>query len=247
MRHKVGALLLLVGLAIGIIGLLALPGGHGRFEYLVEVVDPRPAEESEMSQALSELGAVGVLVLRDPSTSAEVSQVLLLPDLSSRLRNADCALGGLPSDKGWEGLAGAKSGLDRGALTLAGHDTTVTGKLQSLAPLFDQSLVMAGSDEVQQALVEAGWRSQARYLVFSESWGQRAELLDRLDARPETLPTPEARIVASDYRPLLSQAAHFWLSCVLILGGLVVAGLQFRGVSREDLTGRFSQGTAKKS
>lgn len=247
MTRRAGAVLIVAGVAIGVIGLLALPGGHGRFEHVVQVVDPRPAEESEMSQPLRELGAVRVLVLRDPSLFDEASQVLFLPDLPRRLQNADCALGGLPAGSGWEALAGSETGLDRGKKTLAGRDLTVTGKLQSLAPVFDQSLVMAPSQEVRQALVDSGWQDEARYLLFSDSWEERTKVLDTLSAMPEALPTSAAQIVASDERPLLSPAARIWISCALVLGGLIVAGLQFRGVSREDLTRRFSQETTGES
>jgi len=247
MSRSIGAVLILVGLAIGLTGLLALPGGHGRFAYLVEVTDPRPADESTMPEALRDLGATSAFVLQNPVPSAEVSQVLLLPELSTRLKNADCALGHLPSGRAWEALAGQDTGLGRGTMTVAGHDLTITGKLQSLAPVFDESLVMSASDEVQQVLVEAGWQSQVRYLLFSDTWQQRAELLDKLRAMPDALPTPDARVIASAKKPLLSHAVRIWISCALVLGGLVVAGRQFRGVSKDDLTRRFSQDTAKKS
>jgi hypothetical protein len=245
MTRRAAAGVIILGLAIGATGLLVLPGGHGRLEYLVEVVDPRPAEESNTPHALRELGAVRAVMLRNPSGSSRPSQVLLLQDLAARLRNADCALGGLPEGNGWQGLSGFEAGLERGRTTLAGHDLTVCGKLQSLAPVFDQSLVMPASDDVRQVLERAGWQGQVHYLFFAESWPERGELLAKLETDSEALPTPEARIVSPAERPLLPRSARIWVACVLIFAGLLVVALQLRGVSRGELVGRFAPDRTK--
>jgi len=45
MKHPIAVVFILVGLGLGALALTVLPAGHGRLEYMIEVVDPRPASE----------------------------------------------------------------------------------------------------------------------------------------------------------------------------------------------------------
>ena len=146
-KRSLAVAFIILGLAVGTLGLLVLPAGHGRFEYLVEVVDPRPAAESAMPQALAEMGAVRAVVMTNPSEGGRPRQVLLLPDLPARLKMSDCALGVLPAEAEWSGLAGFNSGLERGTISAVDHRVSICGQLQSLAPVFDASLVMELSED----------------------------------------------------------------------------------------------------
>jgi len=235
------AAFIILGVIVGALGLLVLPGGNGRFEYLIEVIDPRPAGESAMPEGLREMGAVRAVVMANPKAGEGPRQVVLLPDLSARLKNSDCALGSLPAEAGWSGLAGFNSELERGAISLAGRRVSVCGLLQPLAPVFDESLVMELSEGVEVALEEAGWVGRAQYFLFAASWGERNRVLAELEGNVEALPTAEAEIVSPTRRPLLSRTARTAVSAVLICGGLFVLGRQLRGLSREDLARRFGR------
>ena len=241
-KRSLAVAFIILGLAVGTLGLLVLPAGHGRFEYLVEVVDPRPAAESAMPEALAEMGAVRAVVMTNPSEGGRPRQVLLLPDLPARLKMSDCALGVLPAEAEWSGLAGFNSGLERGTISAVDHRVSICGQLQSLAPIFDVSLVMELSEEVESALDEAVWESHARYLLFAESWGERNRLMAGLEGNPDALPTADAKIVSPAKKPLLSKGAQIAVSAALICAGLLMLGLQVRGMSREDVARRFGRG-----
>jgi len=241
-KRSLAVAFIILGLAVGVLGLLVLPAGHGRFEYLAEVVDPRPAAESTMPEALAKMGAVRAVVMTNPGEGGRPRQVLLLPDLPARLKMSDCALGVLPAEAAWSGLAGFNSGLERGTIPLADHPVRICGLLQSLAPVFDASLVMELSEEVESALEEAGWESHAQYFLFAESWGERSRLLAGLERNPDALPTPAAEIVSPAKKPLLSKRAQIAVSAALICAGLLVLGWQVRGLSREDVARRFGRG-----
>ncbi len=239
MRKSAAVAFVILGAVVAALGLTVLPGGHGRFEYLIEVVDPRPAAESASPQALAEMGAVRAVVMTNPSQRGRPRQVLLLPDLAARLRMSDCALGLLPAGTRWSGLAGFNSGLERGTISLAGHDLWVCGLLQPLGPVFDASLVMELSEEVELALEAAGWEANARYFLFAGSWGERSRLLAGLEGNPGALPTSQAEVISQARKPLLSRRGQTALSAALIVGGLLVLGWQLRGLSREEVVRRF--------
>jgi len=241
-KRSLAVAFIILGLGVGALGLLVLPAGHGRFEYLVEVVDPRPAAESAMPEALANMGAIRAVVIANPSDGGRPRQVLLLPDLPARLKTSDCALGVLPAEARWSGLAGFNSGLERGTIPLAGHPVQICGLLQSLAPVFDASLVMELSEGVELALEEAGWEGHAQYFLFAESWGERDRLMAGLEGNPDALPTPAAEIVSPAKKPLLSKGAQIAVSAALICAGLLVLGWQVRGLSREDVARRFGHG-----
>jgi len=241
-KRSLAVAFVVLGLAVGALGLLVLPAGHGRFEYLVEVVDPRPAAESAMPQALAGMGAIRAVVMANPSEGGRPRQVLLLPDLPARLKMSDCALGALPAEPGWSGLAGFNSGLERGTISVADHRVSICGQLQSLATVFDASLVMELSEEVESALEGAGWEGHAQYFLFAEGWGERNRLMAGLEGNPDALPTADAEIVSPAKKPLLSKRAQIAVSALLICAGLFVLGWQVRGMSREDVAQRFGRG-----
>lgn len=236
------AAFIILGLVVGALGLLLLPAGHGRFEYLVEVIDPRPAPESTMPDALADMGAVRAVVMANPSDEERPSQVLLLPDLGARLKMSDCALGALPADGGWSGLAGFNSGLERGTISVADREVLVCGQLQSLAPVFDASLVMEHSEDVESALETAGWESHAQYFLFAGSWDERSRLMAEFEANSGALPVSSAEIVSPAREPLLSRRGKLALSVALMCLGLLVLVWQIRGMSRGDVAQRFTQG-----
>ena len=241
-KRSLAVAFVILGLAVGALGLSVLPAGHGRFEYMVEVVDPRPAAESTMPEALAEMGATRAVVMANPSEGGRPRQLLLLPELPARLKMSDCALGVLPAEPGWSGLAGFNSGLERGTISIADHRVSICGQLQSLAPVFDASLVMELSEGVESALEEAGWEGHAQYFLFAESWGERKRLMAGLERNPEALPTADAEIVSPARKPLLSKKAQTAVSAALICAGLLVLGWQVRGMSRDDVARRFGRG-----
>jgi hypothetical protein len=241
MRKKVAVALILLGLIVGAVGSFLLPGGHGRFAYLIEIVDPRPAIESEASDGLAEMGAIRVVVLENPDGAAKPESVLLMPDLGRRLKNSDCAMGGLPGKTEWSGLAGFSSGIEQGSAMLAGHRVSVCAILQSLGPVFDESLVMQDAPAVQEALEEAGWRDHARYLILARTWAERSAVLSKLEANPGLLPMPQSSIVSPARKPLLSQSGRIALSSALIFGGLFLMGWQLRGLSRGGISRGFGR------
>ncbi len=240
MNRHVALAFTLVGLTVGAIALFLLPSAPGRFEYMVQVVDDRPAGESQITPALESMGAVRALTMQSPAADLP-KQVLLVAELWGRLRNEDCALGILPQDGLWSALAGAESGLERGNISLAGHPVSIPAVLQRLAPPFDVSLVMDWSPEAQAALAADGWEGEASYLLFAGTWEERNRLLAELESVPGALPSPGARIVSPAEEPVLSSAARRALAAVLICAGLVLLALQLRGLSREDLAQRFGR------
>ncbi len=234
MRRYLAFALILVGLALWVLALLVLPGDEGRFEYLIEITDSRPASESEMTGVLQRLGGVRALVMANPMRGVP-EQILLLPELRRELHNDDCALGALPQAGGWQGLAGSSSGLERGAISLAGHPVSICATLQPLGPLFDASLIMDLSPQVQDALSAGGWKARASYLLFPSSWEERNRLLATLRSRPEALPSPDAQVLSPGERPLLGSTPRTLLSAALICAGLLIIALQLRGLSRREL------------
>jgi hypothetical protein len=242
MKRIIAVIFILAGCTVGAFGLALLPGDHGRFEYIIEVVDPRPAAQSVMPEGLAALGAVRALALKPPISASKPQRVLLVAGLAGLLKASDCALGSLPTSREWQGLAGSDSGLDRGPLQLNGQEVQICGLLQELGPLWDGSLVMAASESVEEALREAGWEAQARYLLFAASWDERGKMLAKLEADTQLLPTPEAMIVSPARRPPLSRGAKLVVAVALVCAGLFVLGCQLRGLSREEVARRFGRG-----
>lgn len=240
MNRRVALVFTLVGLAVGAIALLLLPSAPGRFEYMVQVVDDRAAEESQITPALESMGAVRALTMRSPTADLP-RQVLLVPKLWGRLRNEDCALGTLPEDGLWSALAGSQSGLERESISLVGHPVSISAILQRLTPLFDSSLVMDWSPAVHAALTADGWEGEASYLLFADTWEERNQLLAELKSAPEMLPSAGAEILSPAEKPLLSSAARRVLAAVLVCAGLLVLALQLRGLSREEVARRFGR------
>ncbi len=241
MRRFMAAVFILAGLAIGAVGMFVLPGSHGRFEYMIEIADRRASPETQMPPKLAAMGAVRAIVMSNPSETARPRQALLLPDVSDRLRNEDCALGVVPTEGTWQGLAGFDSGLERETVSLAGHQVAVCGSLQPLSPVFDRSLVMELSPVVETALRGAGWHSRASYFLLAESWDQRTRLLDELSRDSDALPSEASEIVSGAGKPVLGAAARRLLSGLLICSGLLVIGWQLRSISREEVARKFGR------
>ncbi len=236
MRRTVGAVFILVGLLAGVAGLALLPADRGRLEYLVQIVDPRPVEEAGVSAELAALGAIPSIVAEPPARAQPAPRVLL-PDLERLIGSADVALGTLPMAEQPQAVAGQSTGIKRGELYLVGLEVTIVGSLQELGPLIDESIVMAGSDELSAALVTGGWDCRAQYLLPAASWEERTALLARLEGDPGLLPVPDARVVSPARKPALSRRARLTVSASLVCCGLLVLGWQMRGLSREHIIG----------
>ncbi len=241
MRRLIAAVFILAGLAIGAIGISVLPGSHGRFEYVIEIADRRAAPEAQMPPKLAAMGAVRAVIMSNPSETDRPRLVLLLPEVRKRLRNEDCAIGVVPKEGIWQGLAGFDTGLERETVSLAGHQVAVCGLLQPLSPVFDRSLVMEFSPAVETALRAAGWQSRVSYFLLAESWDQRNRLLDELSRHPDALPSGASDIVSGAEKPLVGTAARRLLSALLICSGLLVIGWQLRSMSREEVARRFGR------
>jgi len=241
MRRAVSAIFILAGLALGAVGLFVFPAGHGRLEYMIEVVDPRPASEAEMPAGLSRLGAVRALVMDSPAEGQLPQRVLLLPDIRETLKMSDCALGWLPEIGARQALAGANSGIKRGTITLAGNEVRVCGLLQQLGGVLDESLVMPASEDVEVVLLNAGWTARVRYLLFTKTWHARSEMLARLEQNPKLLPAPRAQILSPGRRPPLSRGPRIAISLLFVCVGLFVLAWQARGLTRDELARRFTR------
>lgn len=240
MKRAIAVVFLLIGMGIGGFGYALLPADHGRYEYVVQIADPRPPAESEMPASLAELGTVRVVVMEAPEESSEVPAVLLAPNMSELLGAAeDCALGRLPSVGEQEAVAGNATDLVRGPAQVADETVEIVGVLQKLGPAFDGKLVMDPSESFEAALREAGWEAEVHYLVLADTWHARGEVLARLETEPDLLPSPEARVVGTSSPPVVSPLVRTILAVALICMGVVTIAIQLRGFSRQELEGKF--------
>jgi hypothetical protein len=221
--------------------LTLLPGDGGRLEYLIQIVDPRPAAESEMPAGLRDLGAIRAVVASPAPAGEGGMRIVLLPDLEATLTSADTALGVLPGPGELAGVAGADTGLGRGGTILAGRRVVVSGVLQSLGHPFDGSVVMKESDELESELGAAGWSLRAHYLIPAESWEEREAALGRLSGDPLLLPVPESDVIAPGRPPRLPRRMRLSAAIALICCGLAVLGWQLRGLSREEIGRRLGR------
>lgn len=237
MKWIIAVAFIVAGLAIGIVGLTVLPAGHGRYEYLIQVADPRPSVDAEASAELNELGAIRAVVAEGVEAGSPRT-LLLLESVPAALEQSDCALGHLPEAGGPAALAGFDSGVNRGAVTIAGREMTVCGVLQALGPLFDQSLVVQHAEALESDLRRAGWQLETRYLLFPSTWDRQQQVVHRLRTSVGLVPA-EGDITTAGSPPLLSPTARTALAAVLIVFGLGLLVWQVRGMSREDFTRRF--------
>jgi len=239
MGKRLWLLLLVGGVLLMVLGLAFLPEEHGRFEYAIEIADARPYAESAMPAGLGRLGAVRLLVMTPPEALAEFDRILLLPEAAPLLTNSDSALGPLPRSGTREVAAGAGTAMEREDTTSAGG-LQVVSRLQTLGAVFDRSLAAVGpADELAADLEASHWRSTASYLLPASSWGQRAELMARLQSDQSLLPTPEAEVISPARRPPLSRGTKRLLAAALIVLGAVVAAVQLRGVSLDGIRRRL--------
>jgi len=235
MRKRIWLLLLVGGVLLMVLGLAFLPEDHGRFEYAIEIADTRFYAESAMPAGLGRLGAVRLLVMTPPEALAEFDRLLVLPDSTPLLTNSDSAVGALPRSGAREVAAGARTAMDRGDTASAGG-LQVVGRLQALGAVFDRSLAAQGpADELAADLEASHWSSTASYLLPASSWGERAELMARLQSDQSLLPTPAAEVISPARRPPLSRATRRLLAAALIVLGAVVVAVQLRGVSLDDI------------
>jgi hypothetical protein len=241
MRRTVGVVFLLAGLVVAVVGWSWLPPDRGRLEYAVQIVDPRPLDEAGLPAELAALGATTMVVARPAAVEDAVAPVLLLHELDRVIGTSDVALGALPLPGSAEALAGAATGVPRGALALVDRDIEVVGSLQPLGEVFDGSLAMQASDDLAGAFLDAGWDCRAQYLLPAESWEERTALLARLEADPGLVPAAGVVIPSAAEQPALSRQARLTLSVVLICCGLLALGWQLRGLSREDLARGFGR------
>lgn len=241
MKQKLAAALIVCGLAIAFLAHAVLPQDKGRFADVIEIVDPRPASQSEMTPELQRLKALRMVLMEQPDPGPS-GQVLLLPDIRL-LKASDCALGRLP-ERDWEAAAGASTGIRRGQAALRGAESRIVGILQPLGATFDSSLVMALSEEVLEQLQQAGWRSQAHYLLPTRGGADAERLLGRLKSDPAMLPTPKAQILSPAHPSGLSRTAIALLAVLLICAGASLLGWGVRSIRRQGLAPQAPRGVS---
>ncbi len=240
---------------MGGVGWTLLPRDGGRYEYVVAVVDPRPPGVSEMPAGLGKrevvrlhtfiplkatLETARVTMLTRPQDAEGPAQVAMVQNMSAYIRSADCELGrfepGVPA-----AAAGAATGLRRGPIELGSHRTNIAGLLGRLGPLFDDALWIELSPSLAGELEKLGWRSEVRYLLFAQTWGERAQVLAQIQADPALLPAPGAQILSPAEPPALSQSARLALAGALVLIGLAVLVRRVRRMSPGEMRRRLGR------
>ena len=233
-----------------------LPPDRGRFQYAVEVVDPRPWSESEMPEALSkvrvtrvhafvlrtdaQVAAAGIIRLRRPDTDEGPAEIAMLQNMSRYITSADCELGVL-TEGGSAAAAGALSGIRRGTTKLGSRTINTSALLGRLGPLFDTSLWIELSGPLVGELEEAGWQVQASFLLFPRTWREGQQVLAQLAADPGLLPAPGSKILNPSEPPPLSDPIRLALAAALVCAGLCVLVWQLRGTSRDDVARRLGR------
>lgn len=212
------AALIGAGAAIMVLALALLPPDPGRLEYAVAVIDPAAAPESRALEGLKALGAIRADVFDRPAGQQGPKRVILVPELTACVVSDDCALGTVPAGNGGA-VAGARSGVRRGRVDVAGMSITVSGSLRHLGPLFDDALILRASEPASAALLAAGWPRQAWYIVPSRTWLARERTLARLKSDASLLPGPDMRIESPARRPSIPHGIVVAASVVLILAG----------------------------
>lgn len=240
---------------MGGVGWALLPHDEGRYAYVVAVVDPRPLPEAEMPAGLTtrevtrlhafiplaaRIQAARVITLTRPRAAEGPAEVAMVENLSKYIKSSDCQLGRM--DPGVAAAAaGAATGLRRGPVELGSHRTSIAGLLEPLGPLFDDALWIESSPSLAGELAQAGWQTQVRYLLFAETWGERAQLLAQLQADPALLPVPGAEVLSPSEPPALSQPIRLALAAALALVGLTLMVRRVRRMSREEMAQRFGR------
>lgn len=241
---------------VGGVGWALLPHDEGRYAYVVAVVDPRPLPEAEMPPGLktrevtrthivipvtARIQAARVTMLSRPEGADGPGKVAMVENLSEYIKSADCQLGRMKPGVS-AAAAGAATGLRRGPIELGRTDrTTIAGLLEPLGPLFDDALWMETSPSLADELAQAGWRTEVRYLLFAETWGERGQLLAQLQADPALLPVPGAQVLSPAEPPALSQPIRLALAAVLALIGLTLIARRVRRMSRQEMADRFGR------
>jgi hypothetical protein len=238
-KRTLAVSLIVAGAGVAALGAIFLPGHRGRLEYVIAIADARPLSECVMPDGLKAMKAIDARAFERPSAEGPPARLLLLPNVSELLTSADLSLGRPPERGSSEALAGIASGVDRGRLSLAGHEMKVAATLRDMGPLFDTWVVMARSRELEAALLEAGWQGRARYLLVTHSWEARARTLARLRGDPGLLPTPQAQVLSPARKPPVPMAMKLALAAGLICAGVVIMVVQLRGFSREEIARRF--------
>ena len=261
MTRKLAAAFIIIGLAIGFAGWRLLPSAPGRLEYAVEIVDPRPPAQAAMPEGLKTLGAVRALVVDLPAAQNKARRLLLVPKLSKLLSSADTELGALPQNgrgeheaaTGPKAVAGAATGLGLGEApiyTPSGDPSRpvekagsidVVASLHHLGPLFDSALMATDSPAALEALAPLAGGASAHYFLLTRTAGERGRTLSKLHADARLLPAPNAQVLSPSEGPPASNAADLAVAAALLCGGLLVIGLQLRGVSRQDVARRFAR------
>jgi len=248
-RKNAAALLVALGLVVGIAGWRLLPAAPGRLDYAIEIADPRPTAEATMPEGLLALHATRALAAGLPLPGGKGLSRLLLVDGRARiLSSSDIGLGKLP-EKGTkqvasgriDAMAGADTGLKLGPAAVSGIELRIVAVLQHLGPIMDSSVVMSDMSGSLAALGPLAQKASVRYLLLTQTPLERIRTLDRLRADASLLP-PNAEVI-SPAKPLpVPNPIRVTLAGVFICGGALVIGIQIRRLGRDEIAQRFSRG-----
>jgi hypothetical protein len=181
-----------------------------------------------------------VTMLTRPQDAEGPAQVAMVQNMPAYIKSADCQLGrmqpGLPP-----AAAGVHSGLRRGPVELGSREITIAALLGPLGPLFDDALWIELSPSLAGELEKAGWRPEVRYLLFAQTWGERAQVLAQLRDDPDLLPAAGAGILSPAEPPALSEPVRLALAAVLVLIGLAVLVRRVRRMSPGEMRRRLGR------
>jgi hypothetical protein len=254
-KRTTAAVFIAIGLIVGGVGWALLPPDVGRYEYVVAVVDPRPLPESRMPAGLEArevtrlhafipleaiVQTARVTMLTRPRDAEGPAQVAMVQNMSAYIKSSDCELGRMQSGVR-PAAAGAASGMQRGQIELGSHPIKIAALLGPLGPLFDEALWIESSPSLAAELEQAGWRPEVRYLLFTQTWDERAQVLAQLQADPDLLPVRGAEILSPAEPPALSQPVRLALAAVLVLTGLAVLVRRVRRMSRGEMARRLGR------
>lgn len=247
MSRRVAAIFIVVGLLVGIAGWRFLPRAPGRLGYAIEIVDPRPLPDAAMPQGLAKLGAMRALSV-GLAQGTGPRRLLLVSDMGKMLSSGDTALGGLPGHAAGEGsslppkaVAGVAAELSPGPATVGGIRVEIGAVLQHLGPMLDSTVILPDTPGSLAALGPLAQKASVRYLLLTQTPGARGSMLDKLCADPSLLPAPGAQVLSPVPQLPLLDVVRVSVALVLACAGVLVIGLQLRGLTREDMARRFAR------
>ena len=246
MKRGVAAILVLLGLVVGVAGWRFLPAAPGRYDYAIEIADPRPLAGAAMPEGLQAFHAARALAVA-LQQDRRPRRFLLVDGRAKILSSSDVELGKLPingtkqtASGPLDAMAGADTGLQPGPGTIGGVRVRIVAVLQHLGPIVDSSVVMPDTPSSLSALGPLAQKVSVRYLLLTETPLERSRTLERLRADPSLLP-PNAEVI-SPAKPLpMPNPIRSTLAALLLCGGGLIIGIQVRKLGRDEIAQRFSR------